>query len=165
MTGMTSTKHLSETAAQPHTTFGTGTRLKEIATRAEPIAYAALRIVAGGMFAFHGMQKILGWYSQFTPPVGSQLWVGGMLELLGGTLIALGLLTRPAAFLVAGTMAVAYIQFHWKGAFANGMWIPAINKGELAALYSFLFLYIAARGPGRASLASLGQSPEENATA
>ena len=127
-------------------------KINEVALRAEPYLFSALRMVAGAMFAFHGAQKLLGWHSQFMPPVGSQLWVGGIIELVGGTLIALGLLTRPAAFLTAGQMAVAYFQFHWKFALAGGLWLPAINKGELAALYCFVFLFIAAHGSGIASL-------------
>ena len=106
------------------------------------------------MLAFHGAQKILGWHSQFMPHVGSQLWIGGLIELVGGALIALGLLTRPAAFLVAGQMAVAYFQFHWKLAIAGGMWLPGINKGELAVMYCFLFLFVAAHGNG--GVAALG---------
>ncbi len=131
-----------------------GTRIREVALRAEPYLYSALRIVAGAMFAFHGMQKIFGWHSPFMPPAGSQIWFAGIIELLGGTLIALGLLTRPAAFLASGEMAVAYFQFHWKFAVAQGMWLPTLNKGELAVLYCFLFLFIAARGSG--GLAALG---------
>ena len=108
-------------------------------------AYALLRIVTGFMFAFHGAQKILGVLSEFQPPVGSQLWVGGIIELLGGLAVMLGVQTRWAAFLCSGTMAVAYFQFHWK--FQMGpQFFPAINKGELAALYCFVFLVIAARG-------------------
>ena len=131
------------------------TRIRELAVRGEPYVYAALRIVAGAMFAFHGAQKVLGWHSQFMPPVGSQLWIGGLIELVGGALIALGLFTRPLAFLVAGEMAVAYFQFHWKLAIADGMWLPGINKGELAVIYCFLFLFIAAHGDGE--VAALGR--------
>ncbi len=109
-------------------------------------AYALMRIVAGFMFSFHGMQKILGILSEFPqPPVGSQLWIGGVLELLGGIAIMLGFQTRWAAFICSGEMAVAYFQYHWK--FQTGPnFFPGINKGELAALYSFVFLYIATRG-------------------
>ncbi len=109
-------------------------------------AYALMRIVAGFMFSFHGMQKILGILSEFPqPPVGSQLWIGGVLELLGGLAIMLGFQTRWAAFICSGEMAVAYFQYHWK--FQMGAnFFPGINKGELAALYSFVFLYIASRG-------------------
>ena len=131
----------------------TNTSIKSLAARAEPFIYAAMRIIAGAMLAFHGVQKVVGWQaSGFVPAVGSQLWFGGMIELLGGALVALGLFTRPAAFLVSGTMAVAYIQFHWKFALAGAMWIPTLNRGELAAIYCFLFLFIAARGGGLASL-------------
>jgi putative oxidoreductase len=130
----------------------TQSSLKTFAARAEPFAYAALRIVSGAMFTFHGAQKVLGWHAEMKPEVGSQIWIGGLIELLCGVLIALGLFTRPAAFLASGTMAVAYTQFHWKLAIASAMWIPALNKGELAVLYCFLFLFIAARGGGAASL-------------
>jgi putative oxidoreductase len=128
------------------------TKIQAIANVAEPVIYAALRIVAGAMFAFHGVQKLFGWLSPHVPGLGTQLWFGGVIELVGGILIALGLFTRPAAFLASGTMAVAYLQFHWKFAFANAMWLPAQNHGELAVLYAFLFLLIAARGGGLASL-------------
>jgi putative oxidoreductase len=114
-------------------------------------AYAALRFMAGWMFAFHGMQKVLGLWSDFRPPVGSQLWIGGTLEMVCGLAVALGIGTRWAAFLASGTMAVAYFQFHWKFAFGRAFF-PAINKGELAVLYCFVFLLIATRGGGRCSL-------------
>ncbi|MGD2090849.1 MAG: DoxX family protein [Candidatus Aminicenantes bacterium] len=108
-------------------------------------AYALMRIVAGIMFAFHGAQKILGVLSQSQPPVGSQLWFGGIIELVGGLAIMLGFLTRPAALLCSGMMAVAYFQFHWK--FQIGAnFFPALNRGELALLYCFVFLFIATRG-------------------
>jgi putative oxidoreductase len=129
------------------------TKLGSLAGRLEAPAYAALRIVAGGMFTCHGMQKILGWLTTSAPPkVGSQAWVGGVIELGCGALIALGLFARPAAFLASGTMAVAYIQFHWKLALVGWKWLPIINKGELAALYCFVFLFIVARGAGALSL-------------
>ena len=108
-------------------------------------AYALLRIVAGFLFAFHGAQKILGILSDFQPPVGSQLWVGGLIELLGGLLVLVGFRTRWAAFLTSGEMAVAYVQFHWKFQ-AGPAFFPAINKGELAVLYCFVFFLIACRG-------------------
>jgi putative oxidoreductase len=108
-------------------------------------AYALLRIVTGFMFAFHGAQKVLGVLSEFQPPMGSQLWIGGIIELAGGLAVMLGLGTRVAAFLCSGEMAVAYFQFHWK--FQLGpAFFPAVNKGELAVLYCFVFLLIACRG-------------------
>jgi putative oxidoreductase len=114
-------------------------------------AYALLRIMAGFMFAFHGAQKILGVLSELQPPAGSQLWFGGIIELLGGLAVMLGFKTRAAAFLCSGTMAVAYFQFHWKFQIGPNFF-PAINKGELAALYCFVFLYIACRGGVKWSL-------------
>jgi len=108
-------------------------------------AYALLRIVTGFMFTFHGAQKILGVLSQFQPPVGSQLWFGGIIELVGGLAVMLGFQTRAAAFICSGMMAVAYFQFHWK--FQIGAnFFPALNQGELAVLYCFVFLFIATRG-------------------
>ena len=117
-------------------------------------AYVALRIVSGLTFAFHGVQKLFGVLSDHAPPVLSQIWVGGVIELVAGLLIALGLFTRWAAFLASGTMAVAYTQFHWKLQFDSNFF-PAINKGELALIYALLFLFIACRGAGRASLESV----------
>jgi putative oxidoreductase len=108
-------------------------------------AYALMRIVLGALFAFHGAQKILGVLSDFKPAVGSQMWIGGVIELVGGLLIMVGFQTRWAAFICSGTMAVAYFQFHWKFQFDSNFF-PAINKGEMAALYCFVFLYIACRG-------------------
>ena len=111
------------------------------------VAFTLLRVVAGLMFTFHGVQKILGILSEFKPPVGSQLWVGGLIELITGPLIALGLFTPCAAFLASGTMAVAYVQFHWKLDFGSHF-LPGVNKGELALLYSVLFFFIACHGAG-----------------
>ena len=114
-------------------------------------AYALLRIVTGFIFSFHGAQKILGVLSEFQPAAWSQLWFGGIIELVGGLMVLLGLQTRAAAFLCSGTMAVAYIQYHWK--FQTGAQLfPAINKGELALLYSVVFFLIACRGGVKWSL-------------
>jgi putative oxidoreductase len=127
--------------------------MRTLPARFEPAIYAALRAVSGALFAFHGVQKLFGWLSSNAPPAfGSQLWFGGLIELIGGVLIAVGLFTRPAAFLCAGMMAVAYCQFHWQFAITDWRWLPIINKGELAVLYCFVFLFIWARGPGIASL-------------
>ncbi len=108
-------------------------------------AYALMRIMTGLMFSFHGAQKILGLLSESQPPVGSQLWFAGIIELLGGLAVMLGFQTRALAFLCSGEMAVAYFQFHWKFQIGR-MFFPALNKGELAVLYCFVFLFIASRG-------------------
>lgn len=114
-------------------------------------AYALLRVVAGLLFAFHGVQKLFGVFSPFRPPVGSQLWVGAVIELVAGLAIAAGAFTAWAAFLASGTMAVAYVQFHWKLALGAGFF-PAVNEGEPALLFALLFLYVACRGAGRFSV-------------
>lgn len=108
--------------------------------------YAMLRIMAGVMFSFHGAQKLLGVLVDFPlPPVGSQAWFGGIIELGGGIAVMLGFGTRIAAFICSGEMAVAYFQFHWKLQMGPAFF-PIVNKGELAVLYCFVFLFIASRG-------------------
>src|SRR5438045_7949682 len=101
-------------------------------------AYALLRIVAGFMFCFHGCQKTFGLLSDSQPAVGTQLWLGGLIELIGGLAVMLGVRSRLAAFICSGEMAVAYFQFHSKLQ-TGARFLPAINKGELAALYCFVF--------------------------
>jgi len=106
--------------------------------------YALLRIVAGFLFACHGAQKLMlilsGEPSQMPVPL---LWAAMIIELGGGILIAIGLFTSWAAFIASGTMAVGYFIAH-----QNKGLLPIQNGGELAAIYAFLFLYIAARGSG-----------------
>jgi putative oxidoreductase len=120
--------------------------------RLEPFAYAALRIVAGAAFFFHGAQKILGWFATHAgPAIGSQIWVGGLIELIAGALVAAGLFTRCAAFVASGTMAVAYTQFHWKLELGTKI-LPIVNQGEAALLYCLIFFLVFAHGPGAASL-------------
>lgn len=119
-------------------------------------AYALLRIVSGSLFAFHGVQKVFGFLTEQQPPVGSQLWIGGVLELVCGAAIALGLFTSLAAFLASGMMAVAYFQFHWQFQF-DSAFFPAINQGESAVVYCFLFLYLACKGSGCCSLGGSGR--------
>lgn len=118
-------------------------------------AYALLRILSGFMFLFHGAQKALGLFTLMQPAVGSQLWIGGVIELIGGAMIMLGFKTRWAAFICSGEMAIAYFQFHWK--FQMGKeFFPIVNQGELAALYCFVFLFIATKGGGMWSLDKKG---------
>ena len=114
--------------------------------RFAPQFYALLRIVAGLMFALHGTQKLFGWPDPSQPAMRGDTVVlaAGIIEVVGGLLIAIGLLTGFAAFIASGEMAVAY---WWKHAPGNSFW-PTMNNGELAVLYCFLFLYIAAAGAG-----------------
>jgi putative oxidoreductase len=121
--------------------------------RYEPHVYAILRIIAGFLFLWHGTQKLLN----FPPSPSGQggqlsamMAIAGVIELVGGLMIMFGLFAGFAAFIASGLMAVAYFMAHGMQAF-----LPIQNRGELAALYSFLFLYIAARGSGIWSLDSL----------
>jgi len=119
--------------------------------RLEAMTFAALRIVAGVLMACHGFQKLVGVYGP-TADVGSQIWIGGIIELAGGLLVAFGFYARLAAFLLSGQMAVAYFQFHWKLQFDHWRFLPIVNHGEDAVVYCFVFLYIWAHGSGRYSL-------------
>ena len=126
--------------------------LARILERRDEEAYLLLRVVAGVMFSMHGMQKLFGVLTDHQAAVGTQVWFGAIIEFGAGLAIAAGLCTPWAAFLASGTMAVAYIQFHWKLQFGHGMFLPAINQGELAVVYCFVYLYFAFAGGGRASL-------------
>ena len=113
---------------------------------------ALLRIVAGLMYACHGAQKLFGVFGGVdgqgaTVELLSRYGLAGVIEFFGGVLIALGLFSGYAGFIASGQMAVAYFMAHFPG----GFW-PILNKGELAIVYCFLFLFIAAHGPGPWSL-------------
>jgi len=127
------------------------------------ITYFLLRIVAGLLFYQPGGMKLFGWFGGMpgggTAPLVSQIGIGGMLEFFGGTLILLGLFTRPVAFILSGEMAVAYFQFHQP----NGFW-PIQNHGEPAVLFCFIFLYMAARGGGDWGLDALIRRKRRGAT-
>jgi putative oxidoreductase len=120
---------------------------------ARRVTLVLLRVVAGLLFLQHGGMKLFDWFggipAQFGghPAMWSQAWIGGVLEFYGGLAILLGLGTRVAAFILSGTMAVAYFQFHQP----NGFW-PIQNQGEPAVLYCFIFLLLAAYGGGDWSL-------------
>jgi putative oxidoreductase len=109
-----------------------------------PHAYALMRIIVGLLFLWHGTQKLFGIP---VPPQGEPapfiIYIAGPIEFIGGLFVMIGLFTHWAAFLCSGLMAAAYWIAHGTQAL-----FPLVNRGELAALYSFIFLYIAARGPG-----------------
>ena len=120
-----------------------------------PRALAALRIVAGYLFVAHGTTKLFHapYIEMFANvPVLSLAGIAGLLEVTGGTLLVLGLLTRPAAFVLSGLMAFAYFIAHASQGHAL---LPILNGGELAALYSFLFLFLSVAGPGAFALDNL----------
>jgi putative oxidoreductase len=129
-------------------------------SRFSPHLLALLRIFAGLLFLAHGLVKLFGFPEGAQPgqvPLASLFGVGAVIELVTGTLIVLGLFTRPAAFIAAGQMAVAYWMFHAPSGF-----LPILNGGELAIIYCFVFLYIAAAGPGAFAL---DRQPRESVTA
>ena len=110
--------------------------------------YALLRVVAGFLFLWHGVQKVFGFPGSSSGGAPVYItYIAGPIELLGGLLVMIGLFTRPAAFLCSGLMAFAYWMSHGTKAL-----LPIENRGELAALYCFLFLFISAYGPGICSL-------------
>lgn len=113
-----------------------------------------LRIVVAFIFLWHGVQKLIG-FPPTTPPMPA--WnpatlsgVAGVIEGIGGALLLLGLFTRPVAFILSGEMAVAYFKVHAPRAF-----LPIVNRGELAAVLCWVFLYFAVVGGGRWSLDAL----------
>lgn len=110
-------------------------------------AHAALRVFAGAVIMQHGTQKLFGAFGGHIAAMGTLQWSGGMIETIGGALVIIGLFTRVAAFIMAGEMAVAYFMFHAP----RGFW-PVINHGEVPVLLCFIFLYLAATGPGPFSL-------------
>ena len=122
--------------------------MPSLMTRYRNEIYALLRIAAGLLFLWHGSSKLFG-FPQAAPPEAPAfvIYVGGLIELVGGTLVALGLFTRWAAFLCSGMMAAAY----WMAHGLNHLF-PLVNGGELAALYCFVFLYISAAGSGKWSV-------------
>ncbi|MGI9589769.1 MAG: DoxX family protein [Myxococcota bacterium] len=111
--------------------------------RFEDETYALLRIMAGALFLWHGTQKLFGFPKAVPEAPAFVIYVAGSIELVGGVLVAIGLFTRWAAFLCSGLMASAYWMAH-----GTKHLFPMLNGGELAALYCFVFLYLAAKGPG-----------------
>ncbi len=115
-------------------------------SRWQPQLLAALRIVVALLFIEHALIKLFGFPPGGAPglqPVGTLLWIGGVVELVCGLMILIGLWTRLFAFIAAGEMAVGYFMLH-----APQSFFPALNKGEAAILFCFAFLYLAAAGAG-----------------
>lgn len=116
-----------------------------------PELRSVLRIIAASMFITEGTMKWFGWPMAMpggaTATLMSEIGLAGILELGGGTLLLIGLFTRPVAFILSGEMAVAYFQFH----FPQSFW-PLVNQGQPAVLYCFTWLYLSAAGPGPWSL-------------
>ena len=117
-------------------------------------SYALFRMVLGFLFMWHGTQKLFNIPKEFPYELSALSQTAGIIELVGGALVLLGCMTRPVAFICSGTMAVAYWMFHGLNNF-----FPMINGGELAALYCFGFLSIAANGPGIWSIDNYFQQP------
>ncbi len=124
-------------------------------TSLQSYARSLLRILAAFTFSLHGLQKLFGFFGGMggkgmTAAFPSLPWLAGFLEAVGGLLLLLGLFAAPVAFLLSGEMAVAYFMAHYARGF-----FPISNGGELATLYSFLFLYLSIAGPGPISLDAL----------
>ena len=122
-------------------------------------ALTLLRIIAGFLFMPHGAQKLFGWFGGMGGTGASAafpglMWVAGVLEFFGGLGIFLGVFTRPVALVLSGQMAVAYFMAHA----SRGFW-PLLNRGELAVLYCFIFLLLAAAGGGPYALERLWKKP------
>ncbi|AUW42704.1 DoxX family protein [Rhizobium leguminosarum] len=109
-----------------------------------PYGLAALRIITALLFIEHGTMKLFAFpAAQMAGPLPPLMLFAALLELVGGILILVGLLTRPVAFLLAGEMAVAYFMAH-----APSSFFPAVNQGDAAILFCFVFLYLFFSGPG-----------------
>lgn len=124
--------------------------MTETLNRYSPQALAVLRIVTALIFILHGTQKLFGFPAPSPsglPPAFSLFWFGGVIELVGGLLVLVGLFTRPAAFILAGEMAVAYWMVH-----APKNLYPVLNGGDAAILYCFVFLLLVFTGPGAWSI-------------
>jgi putative oxidoreductase len=121
--------------------------MQKALARFAPYFYVALRIAAGLAFAEHGAQKLFGVLGGQAVALTSQRGLAGIIEFVGGIMIALGLFTSPIAFVASGEMAWAYFQSHAP----RGLW-PIQNGGELAVLYCFIFLYVSAVGSGKLSI-------------
>ncbi len=116
----------------------------QITSRLADVAYLLLRLVAALLFAEHGLQKLFGLLGGSRVPLMSELGLAGVIELAAGVMVAFGVFPRWAALVASGEMAAAYLTMHAR----QGFW-PVQNHGELAVLYCFVFLYIAARGGGK----------------
>ncbi|MDR3532215.1 MAG: DoxX family protein [Rhodopila sp.] len=119
--------------------------MSDLTAALAPRLLSILRIVTGLQFLEHGTQKFFSFPTRAgaMPELVSLLGVQGCLELVGGVLIVMGLFTRPVAFILAGDMAVAYFMSHFPKSF-----FPAVNGGDAAVLFCFVFLYVAAAGGG-----------------
>lgn len=126
--------------------------LKAILSPFSERVYAVLRIFSGGILLFAGLQKIFGLFGTqaMTFKAAPQIWIGGVIEIVGGLLITIGLFTRAAAFICSGMMAVAYWQFHVFASKVEGIgrFLPTVNHGVPAAVLCFVYLYIACKGAG-----------------
>ena len=116
------------------------------------LLYAVMRVVVGLLFACHGAQLLFGVLGGESQVSNAMLLAAGIIEFVGGGLVAIGLWAGYAAFVASGQMAVAYFVVHAPG----GFW-PIMNKGELAVLYCFVFLYVASRGSGILSVDALAR--------
>ncbi len=141
---------MNSTAAGPATGSSDRSFIASLEALA-PVIRSLLRIMAGLLFMQHGLSKLFGFPQAVpTPPMLSEYWFAGMIESIGGALVTLGFLTRPAAFIMSGEMAFAYSLSHAKRGF-----FPILNGGDAAILYCFVFLYLVFAGAGPLSIDAL----------
>jgi len=146
---------MSNTLQQPRSTTTRTSTAVPANLRLQAWALSLLRAVAGFTFAIYGAQLLFGFFgggggTGHPQPRFSLLWFAGVLEFFGGLLIGLGFFTRPVALILSGEIAFAFFIAH----FPQG-WNPALNGGETSVLFCFVFLYLAAAGPGPISLSRL----------
>ena len=129
--------------------------MRRVLGRYSEYFYAILRIVVGFLFILHGTQKMLGFPILAPGPIGALGETAAVIEIVAGLLVAIGLFASVGAFIASGEMAVAYFMAHFRAEAP----LPIQNGGELAVLYCFIFLYVAAKGSGLWSVDSLRGAP------
>jgi putative oxidoreductase len=150
-TGIDMNRPEARAVAAPATYHPATSSARATVDRFQPYVLSILRIMAGLLFCEHGTAKLFGFPPHGAIPAFGELeWFAGTIEFTGGALVALGLFTRPAAFIMSGEMAIGYFLFH-----APKSFFPLLSGGEAAVLYCFVFLYLVFAGAGPLSVDAL----------